>query len=151
MYTGYILIFGFQTTLDIVSQIFDGKENEIEEENYYKYDFLEDINDIMIEKGYKFIELIYKNCCYYDKDQVFLGVHIGSTKFVYRSAVEEYQTFEDYDNEKRKQLDNIKKMYDENEEEILKEFNNFSKQFNLDELQRFPKFYTFANDCENCT
>ena len=46
MYSGYILVFGFITTIDIVSSIF-----EIE---YYDDEFRDNINGIFENKGYKF-------------------------------------------------------------------------------------------------
>lgn len=150
MYTGYILLFGYLSTLDIVSEIF-GKKYEIEAEDYYELSFIEDINSLLQDKGYKFIELIYQKCCYHDKNKVFFAVELGDTNFAYRQKIEKFQTFEIYDNYYRKQLDDIKKMYIENEDKILKEFERFSKEFNLDDLQRAPKFYTISNDCESCT
>jgi hypothetical protein len=160
MYSGYILVYGFQTTIDIVSKIFgkkadkDTKGEDISDEDEYedtvdKYDLADNINKLLLDKGYEFIELLYLRCCNYDKDIVFLGVELGRTHFVYRDSIEDYQTFENYDTENRKQLDDIKKKYTENKEEILSEFDKFSNEFNLNE--NIPKFYTFANDCDRCT
>ena len=150
MYSGYILVYAFNLNIEIICQIFEKFYEIDDEENYYSYNFLENINEILEEKGYKFINLIYKKCCYHNEEEVFLGVELGNTSFIYRNYVQNFITFDSYHQFYQNQLDEIKLKYTENEIEILKEFKDFANEYNIDDLGQ-PEFYTFANDCESCT
>ena len=143
MYSGYILVFGFITTIDIVSSIF-----EIE---YYDDEFRDNINGIFENKGYKFINLIYQKCCYHRVYEVFLAVELGNVSVIYRNNIEKFNDFQHYENDIQSELDEIKEYYLENETEILKEFKKFSTEYNLDCIFTKPEFYKIANDCESCT
>lgn len=147
MYSGFILVYGFKTTLEILSNIF---EKSFDEE-VNDYEFQELINDILEKKGYKFINIHYQRCCYHNENEVFLGVCLGHTSFVYRDNVETFTTFETYNQKYQQQLDEIKQEYTENQYKILNEFKNLANEYNLENLQPNLEFYTFANDCESCT
>ena len=147
MYTGYILVIGFITTLDTVSKIFEREQDEDEEE----YEFKEHINEILEQKGYKFINLIYQCCCYHRDDKVFLGIELGHASFIYRNNIEKFNNFQEYDNDTQNELNKIKEFYFEYQDEILNEFKKFSSDFNLIDLNIKPECYKFADDCESCS
>lgn len=114
------------------------------------------VNKIMKKDDGKSLCVMSKKCCYNDGTK-FIGFELGSTNFVYRSEVEEYDSFGDYRDAQMKQLRNIQNYYDKNKkvmEEILKamistleEYANRDEEFEVPEI----KIYTFANDCESCS
>ncbi len=90
------------------------------------------------------IEITQQRCCYDDGSR-FMGFNLGDTYFAYRDSIDEYATFDSYIQKYYKQLRKIKKTHRKLEEKITE----FDKICSV--LGYLPLYYTFANDCENCS
>lgn len=148
MYSGYILIYGIEFTIDDMITIFDLDYDDGNDGYFYE----EAINEILHNNDFKYLKFIKKPCCYYERFSVFIATDLGSNSVQYRSNVEIFEDFQLYDDFFQIKLDNIKKNYIQNVEEINKEFNKFYNIFWSDGLVDGKLlFFTIPNDCESCT
>jgi hypothetical protein len=141
MYSGYNLIYGFKidiVMLRVIMRAHNG--HELDSDCEYEDEFFSDINCDLVE--------IHKlPCCYGNSDR-YVGILLGGTHMQYRENVLSFNTFNEYDKNYRRQLDKIKKEFEENEAEINKQF---EKLYRFNDIFKNPKFYTLPNDCESCT
>lgn len=148
MYSGFILIYGIEFTIDDMITIFNLDYDDGNDGYFYE----ESINEILRNNDFKYLKFIKKPCCYYERFSVFIAADLGSNSVQYRSNVEIFEDFQLYDDFFQTKLDNIKKNYIQNAEEINKEFNKFFNIFWSDGLVDSKLlFFTIPDDCESCT
>jgi hypothetical protein len=145
MYSGYNLIYGMELTIDDIILLFDLEEDYYEEEENI-FEIHDRINS-MLEKNFVFIKFIKKPCCFHERFSVYIGVNLGENDIQYRSNVEFFEDFQMYDDFFQSKLDNIKKKYLSNKDEIENEFKSFFEIYS-DSIPNDLFFFTIPNGCE---
>lgn len=147
MYSGYILIYGIELTVEDIICLFnlDGDEDDV-------YSLQEIANNILVDRGFNFLKFIKKPCCYHESFSVFIGADLGCNSVQYRSNVEVFDDFQLYDDFFQTKLDLIKNNYTKNKQVIDEEFVEFIRMFweNEDVIPK-QRFFTIPDDCESCT
>ena len=152
MYSGYILFYGLNLTqenlLKALSRYLSSEQMAILENipEAKRFDLVRKANQQLREAGSS-LSIDMKRCCYFD-DTFYFGVDCGSTDFVYRDEVDTYQNFVDYHATMLEQLEKLKKNWEDHREQAIEEL---KKCETLEGIEGGPKFYKYANDCENCT
>ena len=92
MYSGYILIYGIELTVEDIICLFnlDGDEDDV-------YSLQEIANNILVDRGFNFLKFIKKPCCYHESFSVFIGADLGCNSVQYRSNVEVFDDFQLYE------------------------------------------------------
>lgn len=173
VYSGFIAVYGFEVQLSSLLKKLGVEESD-------DVDTVDLVNDFLQKKGFKVIKLITKRCCYND-GEVFIGVYLGRTDFVYRDDVRDFDSFDEYENVQKKELDRIKQNYNENKNDADMELKKFKLEYpeenesdeEVETIVRFwkkiqqkqqkkkqirekfelgsVKIFTFANDCDRCS
>jgi hypothetical protein len=161
MYSGYDLFMGIQVWRNDLN-IYLGHE-------VTRYDLnFKDVNKKLFEDGYKMIQFYRKPCCFGD-DTLYFGIHLGDASFVYRDEGETFDSFEEYHNQKMKELLNIKDTFGKIDKDLLtKEIKDFSIKYIKKKEEKEEKddedsedeeetlsddiqFHLIANDCDRCS
>lgn len=149
---------------DIVNMILEMVEPELPEiedpEDVYEISFKFKI--LMKEHGY-ILDLDYKKCCYND-GTLFLGTILGNLNIVYRSEVESYKNFADYQTSVMEQFDRIRKANKQIDHSVYRKIQKVldrsktcqnCKENEHDicdcDLDLEVQVYTYADDCESCS
>lgn len=154
MYSGYQLLYAIKLYKLDDALLMVGLDPKSDEDGYNKVNQqLDKVNQQLEELGYKHLQLYTLPCCYFGGSW-YLGFKVGSTDFVYRDDVSSYYDFKSYHEAQLNQLSELEATWAANKEAVTMELDQFMqmvKPFSERVVQYTPKFYTFANDCGNCT
>ncbi len=151
MYSGHYLIYVLKSNIDDLRDIFEIEE-EIDEEISSIYEFIDICNQIL--EDYKFLKILKMPCCYFDDNELFIGVHLGEMSVQYRDNIEKYSNLEEYLERHYEKLKKIESVFVDNrnliDNEVDKIFNEYPKISEYFSKSNF-EFITIPNDCESCT
>lgn len=144
MYTGHLLLFGYETDLETLTEIFGIEDTDD------ICEFIEEANDILSE--YNNISIYSLPCCYTTPDKLYIAIAIGELCVQYRGNVNYYLHFDTYFNEYQTQLDQLRIQFEQNVDEFKDEFKKFFDEFDSETFNDdIPILFTIPNDCESCT
>ena len=114
-------------------------DSDREEEDIYYYSGIVD----KLKIG---VELYGLPCCLFDRETVYLGVIITENEIVYRSNINDFDTFDEYCQFISRGIDKIKTKINSMELDCQNALKRILPQSKIN-----TKYYSFANDCDSCT